>query len=262
MRPGIRLLTLVGPGGVGKSRVALEVARRVTERFGGGAVHVDLDGVADAGLLASEAAAALGTVAVTAEELREQLARTNRAAPALLVSTASSASSTTPARSPGCSRASRASRCWRRAAPPSGCAASTSTWCIRSRRRTTRRCSSNARAPHVRGGLLREDERAVVDAICARLDGLPLAIELAADRVRVLSLPALLTRLERRLDVLTEGRRDRPERQRSLRATLEWSWDVLDERERRLLCLLTVFEGGAPLDAAVAVARRRPRSRA
>ena len=103
-------------------------------------------------------------------------------------------------------------------------------------------------------GCSAEDERAVVDAICARLDGLPLAIELAADRVRLLSLPALLARLERRLDVLTEGRRDRPQRQRSLRATLEWSWDVLDERERRLLCLLTVFEGGAPLDAAVAVA--------
>ena len=101
--------------------------------------------------------------------------------------------------------------------------------------------------------MLGEDDREVIDAICARLDGLPLAIELAADRVRLLPLPALLTRLERRLEVLTEGVRDRPPRQRSLRATLEWSWEVLDEPERRLLCLLTVFEGGVSIDAAVAV---------
>ena len=85
VQPGIRLLTLVGTGGVGKTRLALEAGRRVAERFGGGAVHVDLDGVEDAALLASEAAAALGVVAATAEELAEQLARANRAAPALLV---------------------------------------------------------------------------------------------------------------------------------------------------------------------------------
>ncbi|HWM10799.1 MAG TPA: BTAD domain-containing putative transcriptional regulator, partial [Solirubrobacteraceae bacterium] len=77
---GVRLLTLVGTGGVGKTRLALEVARRMADRYPGGAVHVDLDGVETTALLASEAAAALGVVAGTADELAEQLA-----APALLV---------------------------------------------------------------------------------------------------------------------------------------------------------------------------------
>jgi predicted ATPase len=93
----------------------------------------------------------------------------------------------------------------------------------------------------------------LVADICARLDGLPLAIELAADRARLLPLPALLARLDDRLALLTSGPRDLPARQRSLRATLDWSWDVLDAPERTLLGRLTVFEGGASLEAAEAV---------
>ena len=98
----------------------------------------------------------------------------------------------------------------------------------------------------------REDDH-VVAQICARLDGLPLAIELAADRARLLPLPALLERLERRLELLSGGPRDLPERQRSLRATLEWSWEVLDAEQRALLARLCVFEGGASLEAFHAV---------
>jgi hypothetical protein len=93
----------------------------------------------------------------------------------------------------------------------------------------------------------------VVDAICARLDGLPLAIELAADRARLLPLPALLERLDRRLELLSGGPRDLPTRQRSLRATLEWSWEALEEPEQMLLGRLTVFEGSASLEAIAAV---------
>jgi tetratricopeptide (TPR) repeat protein len=93
----------------------------------------------------------------------------------------------------------------------------------------------------------------VVDAICARLDGLPLAIELAADRARLLPLPALLERLEKRLELLTYGPRDLPERQRSLRATLEWSWEDLEPGQRRMLGQLSVFEGGISLEACHAV---------
>ena len=84
-RAGVRLVTLVGPGGVGKTRLAMEAARSVAERFSGGAVHVNLDGVEDVALLVPEAATALGVVATTPAELGEQLARTTRGAPALLV---------------------------------------------------------------------------------------------------------------------------------------------------------------------------------
>ena len=96
-------------------------------------------------------------------------------------------------------------------------------------------------------------EPEIVDAICERLDGLPLAIELAADRARLLPPRALLERLEHRLELLTGGPRDLPARQRSLRATLEWSWEELEQPEQVLLGRLTVFEGGASLDAADAV---------
>jgi predicted ATPase/class 3 adenylate cyclase len=94
---------------------------------------------------------------------------------------------------------------------------------------------------------------ATVEAVCERLDSLPLAIELAAARVRLLSPAALLTRLERALPLLTEGSRDAPERQRTLRATIEWSYDLLDEDSRPLLARLAVFAGGFPVEVAESV---------
>jgi predicted ATPase len=93
-----------------------------------------------------------------------------------------------------------------------------------------------------------------VPAICRRLDNLPLAIELAAARLKVLSGEELLARLERRLPLLTGGARDRPERQRTLRATIEWSYDLLGEEEKRLFARLAVFAGGFTFDAAEEVA--------
>ncbi|MDQ3573098.1 MAG: adenylate/guanylate cyclase domain-containing protein, partial [Actinomycetota bacterium] len=93
-----------------------------------------------------------------------------------------------------------------------------------------------------------------VAAICARLDHLPLAIELAAARVKILSLAALLERLEQRLPLLAGGARDLPERQRTLRATIEWSYELLTDDEKRLFGHLSVFRGGCTLDAAETVA--------
>jgi predicted ATPase len=90
---------------------------------------------------------------------------------------------------------------------------------------------------------------ALIAEICTRLDGLPLALELAAPRVKLLSPPALLARLDRRFEVLTGGAYDLPERQRALRATIEWSYDLLSARERRLLRRLAVFIGGCTLSA-------------
>jgi predicted ATPase len=92
-----------------------------------------------------------------------------------------------------------------------------------------------------------------VAAICRRLDGLPLAIELAAARTKLVAPEALLERLDRRLPVLTGGRRDAPERQRTLRATIEWSHDLLDAEAKRLFARLAVFAGDYSLDAAEAI---------
>ena len=92
-----------------------------------------------------------------------------------------------------------------------------------------------------------------VAEICVRLDGLPLALELAAARIRVLPPPALLRRLDQRLKLLTGGSHDLDERQRTLRATIEWSYELLDEQERMFLRRLGVFVGGCTIDAAEAV---------
>ena len=100
---------------------------------------------------------------------------------------------------------------------------------------------------------LTTDNAAIIAEICIRLDGLPLAIELAAARVKVLSLQALLTRLEHRLQILTGGARDLPERQRTLRNTLAWSYELLTAQEQRLFQRISVFVGGAALEAVEAV---------
>src|SRR5690606_2034583 len=92
-------------------------------------------------------------------------------------------------------------------------------------------------------------EREAIAEICRRLDGLPLAIELAAARVRLLTPTQMLGRLQRELDLLAGGGRDLPERQRTLRATIDWSYDLLDEADRLLFERFSVFRGGATLDA-------------
>ena len=97
------------------------------------------------------------------------------------------------------------------------------------------------------------DNAQTIAAICARLDGLPLAIELAAARLDVLAPQALLARLEHRLALLTHGPRDLPARQQTLRATLQWSYDLLDAREQRLFRQLAAFVGGCTLEAAEAL---------
>ena len=89
-----------------------------------------------------------------------------------------------------------------------------------------------------------------VDSICRRLDGLPLAVELAAARTKLLAPERLLERLDSALPLLTGGARDAPERQRTLRATIAWSYDLLDEQAKDLFAQLSVFAGSFPLAAA------------
>src|SRR6202011_4725538 len=95
--------------------------------------------------------------------------------------------------------------------------------------------------------LKRENAPAVAET-CARLDGLPLAIELAAARVKVLSLSAMRTRLARRLQLLTGGSKDLPQRQQTLRAAIDWSFDLLSAAEQKLFRRLSVFMGGCTLE--------------
>src|SRR5919108_318704 len=100
---------------------------------------------------------------------------------------------------------------------------------------------------------LSEQNAAAVAELCARLDGLPLAIELAAARTKLLPPAALLSRLENRLELLTGGRRDAPRHQQTLRMTLDWSYDLLEPETQRLFARLGVFAGGCTLHSAEAV---------
>jgi predicted ATPase/DNA-binding CsgD family transcriptional regulator len=102
---------------------------------------------------------------------------------------------------------------------------------------------------------LTHDTSPLVVAICRCLDGLPLAIELAVARLKLFSLAVLKVRLEHRLPLLTSGPQDLPERQQSLRNTLQWSYDLLSEAEQRLFRVLSVFVGGCTLEAAEVVSR-------
>ncbi len=105
---------------------------------------------------------------------------------------------------------------------------------------------------------LTKDTAPAIAEICYRLDGLPLAIELAAARIRLLPPDAMLTRLEHRLEFLTGGARDLPARQQTLRSAIAWSYDLLDENEQKLFRRLSIFVGGCTVDAVEAVAEDNP----
>jgi predicted ATPase/DNA-binding CsgD family transcriptional regulator len=264
---GARLVTVVGPGGSGKTRLALEFAAR--RRAASLDLHVvDLTPITDAALVPVSIATVLGVREVAGEALQDTLARRIGDREVVLVldnleqlPAAGSVITELLAASPGL------------------------------------RVLATSRAPlHVRGEhqyplaplqlpgpvelasledlveveavrlfveraraidpafALTSDNAVAVAAICARLDGLPLAIELAAARTRLFTPTALLARLDRRLPMLTDGPMDAPLRQRTLRSTIGWSFDLLSERDQRVFAALGVFAGGFTLAAAESVA--------
>ncbi len=248
-----RLLTLTGTAGTGKTRLAIEAAAELAERYPGGAVFVALAPIADAELVLPTIAQALGitdTVAHAADTLAAALAVTKPlllvldncehvldAGPALAQLFAEAPSLTVLATSREPLRIA-GERVY--PVPPL---------------RTEEAIPLFAeRAEAVKADFqLTEANEPAVAEICRRLDHLPLAIELAAARVVLFPPAALLARLDRRLSLLTVGGRDQPGRHQTLRAAIDWSHELLPEPAQALFAQLSVFAGGWTLEAAEAV---------
>ncbi|HEX6622614.1 MAG TPA: alpha/beta fold hydrolase, partial [Pyrinomonadaceae bacterium] len=266
-RGEVRLVTLTGAGGTGKTRLALAVARALAEDFGDGVFFVDLSELSGPELVASAIAQALGVKEAGGTPLAEALRETLRGRAALLVldnfehvggaaplvsellAAAPRAKALATSRSPLRLRLEHEFT-----VPPLALPSSLSLPPTDSLVRYAAVELFVARARAVKPGFaLTDGNAAVVAEICQRLDGLPLAIELAAARVRVLSPPAILARMENRLRLLTGGARDLPARQQTMRGAVAWSYDLLSEDERKMLDRLSVFAGGFTMEAAEAV---------
>ena len=236
LRDGARLLTLTGPGGTGKTRLALETASELVPEFKAGVFWVGLAPLRDPALVTDTIAHALGAKDGLADHIAERqllllldnLEQVVDAAPALaaLVETCPNLRLLTTSRELLRVRGEVEYPVLPLAEPEA-----VELFCERSR--------------------LAPDD--TIAELCRALDNLPLAVELAAARASVLSPRQILERLVKRLDVL-KGGRDADPRQQTLRATIEWSYELLSPEEQRLFARLSVFRGGCTLEAAEAVA--------
>ena len=266
IREGVRLVTLTGPGGVGKTRLAVEAAGRLGAGFGAGVRFADLAGVGAAELVPAAVAAALelstsGSRVVTDLEsylrarrlllVLDNFEHVLGAAPLLagLLGTAPGlvalVTSRTVLRLGGEHEFPVPALPFPEAGAEMDAAVAQTYAAVRL---FVER--AHAAAP---GFELTDGNAAAVAEICARLDGLPLAIELAAAKVRLLPPQALLARLSDRMGLLTGGPRDLPERQQTLRSTLDWSFGLLPPAEQALLARLGVFADSFDLPAVEAV---------
>jgi predicted ATPase len=270
MRKDVRLVTVTGPGGIGKTRLAVEVASGLVECFPGGTHFVPLYPLSDPGLIAS---AIVQTLAIREggghspiEVLKQNLQHSLRAPMLLLLDNFEHLVEAAPtvaeilAIGPNLKILVTS-----RAAlhlygehefpvPPLTLPDSRSMLPVELLSQYPAVALFVQRAVAAKPDFeLNAGNALAITEICARLDGLPLAIELAAARVKVLSPSSLLTRLASRLQVLTGGARDLPERQKTLRGAMDWSHDLLSPAEQKLFRRLSVFVGGCNLEGVEAV---------
>jgi predicted ATPase/class 3 adenylate cyclase len=262
-----RLVTLTGPGGTGKTRLALRAASEMLDRFVDGVFFVELAPISDPQLVPGVIGTALGIreegprpiLETLQSELRDRAAllvldnfeQVIRAAPAIgsLLSAAPHirvlATSRGPLRIQGEQEAP---------VPPLDLPDPASLTGVAELRSNEAVALFLDRATAVDPGFTLSDENAgAIVRICALLDGLPLAIELAASRIGLLTAEVMAERLDRRLPLLAGGPRDLPARQQTLRGAIAWSYDLLGEQQRALFRRLAVFAGGFSLDSAQAV---------
>jgi predicted ATPase/class 3 adenylate cyclase len=265
---GLRLLTLTGPGGIGKTRLALRVASAVQADYADGVWLVRLEALADPDLVPAAVASVLNVREMPGRALIETLADAIGARQLLLVldncehviqpcaelaeallQTCPRLQLLTTSREP---LGVAGEHAWR--APPLSVPESQSTAVADPANQFDAVRLFVDRASAVRGGFILTDANApAVAEVCRRLDGLPLAIELAAARVNALSVEQLAERVDDRLRLLTGGSRTALPRQQTLRAAIDWSYDLLSQPDRMLFRRLGVFGGGLSLEAAEAV---------
>ena len=278
----VRLVTLVGPGGTGKTRLSIQVANEILNQYPDGVWWVELDALADERLVPQTVAKALGVREAPNEPMTETLANVLRAKEILLVIDNCEhliaacaqlaerllhacpklrilATSREPLSIPGEMIWSVPPlslpdpQPWRD--PASGQAA----LLMYQQSEAVRLFVARAAAVSPHFGLTAQNGAWVAD-ICRRLDGIPLAIELAAARVKVLTVEHLAARLDDRFNLLTGGSRTALPRHQTLRATIDWSYDLLPEEARLLLRRLAVFAGGFTLEAAEQICSGEPLS--